>query len=149
MKNTNFLRRMTAVLLAVLLAAGSLVASVGAAEPIAPYCDETYYATLDYYGGLVESNVVKSYQTHGNPKITDYGVYDTVTNLNDSRTATVSDDKIEFDLTGDVPEHFYFEGKTERPYTDFPWTLSLSYKMNGVPMSRIPPHPNTTATTLC
>ena len=36
MKNTNFLRRMTAVLLAVLLAAGSLVASVGAAEPIAP-----------------------------------------------------------------------------------------------------------------
>lgn len=135
MKNTNFLRRMTAVLLAVLLAAGSLVASVGAAEPIAPYCDETYYATLDYYGGLVESSVVKSYQTHGNAKITDYGVYDTVTNLNDSRTATVSDDKIEFDLTGDVPEHFYFEGKTERPYTDFPWTLSLSYKMNGVPMA--------------
>ena len=63
MKNTNFLRRMTAVLLAVLLAAGSLVASVGAAEPITPYCDETYYATLDYYGGLVESSVVKSYQT--------------------------------------------------------------------------------------
>ena len=135
MKNTNFLRRMTAVLLAVLLAAGSLVASVGAAEPIAPYCDETYYATLDYYGGLVESSVVKSYQTHGNPKITDYGVYDAVSNLSDSRTATVSDGKIEFDLTGDVPEHFYFEGKTERPYTDFLWTLSLSYKMNGVPMA--------------
>lgn len=135
MKNKNFLRRMTAVLLAALLAAGSLVASIGAAEPIAPYCDETYYATLDYYGGLVESSVVKSYQTHGNPKITDYGVYDAVSNLNDSRTATVSDGKIEFDLTGDVPEHFYFEGKTEKPYTDFPWTLSLSYKMNGVPMA--------------
>lgn len=135
MKNTSFLRRMTAVLLAVLLAAGSLVASVGAAEPIAPYCDETYYATLDYYGDLLESSVVKSYQTHGNARITDYGVYDSVTNLNDSRAATVADGKVEFDLTGDVPEHFYFEGKTAQPYADFPWKITLSYKMNGVPMA--------------
>lgn len=135
MKNTSFLRRMTAILLAVLLAAGSLVTSVGAAEPIAPYCDETYYATLDYYGDLLESSVVKSYRTHGNAKITDYGVYDSVTNLNDSRAATVADGKVEFDLTGDVPEHFYFEGKTAQPYTDFPWKVSLSYKMNGVPMA--------------
>lgn len=135
MKNTSFLRRMTAILLAVLLAAGSLVTSVGAAELIAPYCDETYYATLDYYGDLLESSVVKSYRTHGNAKITDYGVYDSVTNLNDSRAATVADGKVEFDLTGDVPEHFYFEGKTAQPYTDFPWKVSLSYKMNGVPMA--------------
>ncbi len=135
MKNTSFLRRMTAILLAVLLAAGSLITSVGAAEPIAPYCDETYYATLDYYGDLLESSVVKSYRTHGNAKITDYGVYDSVTNLNDSRAATVADGKVEFDLTGDVPEHFYFEGKTAQPYTDFPWKVSLSYKMNGVPMA--------------
>lgn len=135
MKRSDFFRRATAVLLAALLAVGSLVASVGAAEPIAPYCDETYYATLDYYGGLMESSVVKSYETHGNAKITDYGVYSSVTNLNDNRAATVADGKVEFDLTGDVPTHFYFEGKTEQPYTDFPWTLSLSYKMNGVPMA--------------
>ena len=113
MKRSDFFRRATAVLLAALLAVGSLVASVGAAEPIAPYCDETYYATLDYYGGLMESSVVKSYETHGNAKITDYGVYSSVTNLNDNRAATVADGKVEFDLTGDVPTHFYFEGKTE------------------------------------
>ena len=134
MKRSEFFRRATAALLAALLAAGSCVAAVGAAEPVSPYCDETYYATLDYYGGLIESSVVKSYETHGNAKITDYGEYSAVTNLNDSRAATVADGKVEFDLTGDVPNHFYFEGKTVKPYTDFPWTLKLSYKMNGVPM---------------
>ena len=109
--------------LAVLLLAGSLPAALAAELP--PTCDETYYATLDYYGGLTGSSVVKSYQTRGSAVLTDYGDYSRVTNLTDGRSAVVKDGTVTFDLTGDVPELFYFEGKTEQPYEDFPWTLSL------------------------
>ena len=32
-----------------------------------------------------------------------------------------------------APSHFYFEGKTTRPFEALPWTLAVSYKLNGVP----------------
>lgn len=103
------------------------------AEKTAPLCDESYYATMDYYGGLLDSSVVKSYRTFGANSITDYGVYDRVENLTDDRTPTIADGKLTFDLTGDVPDTFYFEGKTTQPFQELPWTISLSYRLNGVP----------------
>jgi putative membrane protein len=117
--------------LAAWLALGTAL-PVGAVELTAT-TDETYYATLDYYGGLMDSSVVKSVRTFGNATLTDYGSYDEVTNLTDDREAVVSGDKVSFDLTGNVPDKFYFEAKTAQPYTDFPWTLSLSYTLNGLP----------------
>ena len=115
-----------------LLTAGAAVLPAGAAGP-APTSDETYYATLDYYGGLMDSSVVKSIRTFGNPSISDYGVYDEVINLTDSRSGTLTADGVSFDLTGDVPDKFYFEGKTSQPYAQFPWSISLSYTLNGLP----------------
>lgn len=103
------------------------------AEAIAPAYDETYYATLDYYGALQESSVVKTYRTFGTGSITDYGSYDEVINLTDGRLPTLQDGSVTFELGKDVPEYFYFEGKTAQPYEDFPWNLSLSYRLNGVP----------------
>ena len=104
-----------------------------AAAAIPPAWDETYYATLDCYGGLLESSVVKSVRTRGLTSLTDYGTYDQVVNLTDSRTAAVEAGQVSFDLSGDVPEKFYFECKTSQPYEDFPWRLSLDYALNGVP----------------
>ena len=124
-------RRLSACGLA-LLTALSAALPAGAAE-LSPMRDETYYATLDYYGGLMDSSVVKSIRTFGSPAISDYGVYDEIINLTDSREAAVSGDQVSFDLTGNVPEKFYFEGKTNRPYDQFPWQLSLSYTLNGLP----------------
>lgn len=124
-------RRILALSLALLLALGS-AAPVWAADT-APACDETCYATLDAYGGLLESSVVKSYRTYGAGKIVDYGVYDQVTNLTNGQSAAVEKGTVSFELTGDVPDRFYFEGKTAKPYENFPWTVSLSYKLNGVP----------------
>ena len=49
-------RRILALSLALLLALGS-AAPVWAAD-IAPACDETCYATLDAYGGLLESSEI-------------------------------------------------------------------------------------------
>ena len=132
MKALKFTRRrvLAAALAALMILGVSLPA--GAAD-IAPTCDETYYATLDYYGGLTQSSVVKSVRTYGNPVLTDFGAYDQVTNLTDNREATLAGGRVTFDLSGDVPDKFYFEGKTSQPYTDFPWALSLSYTLNGVP----------------
>jgi len=94
---------------------------------------ETFYATLDYYGGILDSSVVKSYKTYGNDTITDYGVYDEIINLTDDLTPTVQDGTVTFSLAEDAPSQFYFEGKTKKPLEEFPWTLSLSYRLNGEP----------------
>ncbi len=133
MKPTSMLRRLTAAALALTAAVS---ASPVMAEPIGdrvtPTCDEAYYATLDYYGNLTQGSVVKSYTLNGAGAITDYGTYDEVVNLTDgtvparSATSTV----FRFD---DAPARFYFEGKTAEPFAALPWTIAVSYTLNGVP----------------
>ncbi len=124
-------RRTLSICLALLLAGGS-VSPVFAAEAV-PACDETYYATLDYYGALLDSSVVKSYRTQGRHTLTDYGSYDSVINLTDDREASLSEGGVTFDFGDEAPEKFYFEGKTALPYEQLPWMVSLSYTLNGVP----------------
>lgn len=127
----NILNKLLALALTASIAAG--LCAAGASAAITPDCDETYYATLDYYGALTDSSIVKSYRTYGSGTITDYGSYISVINLSDERAPVVDGNTIRFDLSGNVPDRFYFEGKTGQPYEDFPWKLSLSYKLNGVP----------------
>ena len=95
--------------------------------------DEAYYAMLDYYGNLTEGSVVKSYTLNGANSITDYGNYDSVNNLTDNTLHTTTGSKTTFDFGSTPPEHFYFEGKTAQPFENLPWTISMSYKLNGVP----------------
>ena len=105
------------------------------AEPgVAPSCDEAYYAILDHYGRLTDSSVVKSYLIYGSSTITDYGYYDKIINLTDDRQPKLTDGAVTFDFGKDTPRRFYFEGKTEQPFHDLPWAISLSYRLNGVPM---------------
>jgi len=111
---------------------------VGAAEKIGdgvtPTYDEAYYATLDYYGNLTEGSVVKSYALNGATALTDYGTYDEVVNLTDGTVPTTKNGTTTFDFSGEeTPSHFYFEGKTTAPFTALPWTISMSYTLNGVP----------------
>ena len=100
---------------------------------IRPAYDEAYYATLDYYGNLTDSSIVKSYTLNGAGTLTDFGAYDAVNNLTDSTEAVIKDGKVEFDFGETAPERFYFEGKTQQPFAQLPWTLSMSYTLNGVP----------------
>ena len=108
-----------------------------AAEPIGdgvvPLYDEAYYAMTDYYGNLTDGSVVKSYITNGVTTITDYGQYDQVNNLTDGTVPTTADGKTVFQFTK-VPGHFYFEGKTTKPFEQLPWTLSVHYTLNGLPV---------------
>lgn len=114
------------------------VVPVWAAEPagdgVTPVYDEAYYATLDYYGNLAEGSVVKSYALNGADALTDYGTYDEVVNLTDGTVPTSRDGATTFRFNGtDAPSHFYFEGKTTAPFAALPWTISMSYTLNGVP----------------
>ncbi len=124
------------LLLAVLLSAACVIPAA-AAEPIGdrvlPTYDEAYYATLDYYGNLLEGSVVKSYTLNGAAVLTDHGVYDEVVNLTDGTDPQVKDGVTTFSFGNTAPAHFYFEGKTAAPFEALPWRLSVSYTLNGVP----------------
>lgn len=113
----------------------SLVLPAAAAEPIGdgvtPTYDEAYYATLDYYGNLTEGSVVKSYTLNGAASLTDHGVYDQVVNLTDGTAPVTRNGVTEFRFD-QAPAHFYFEGKTAEPFRNLPWTLAISYTLNGV-----------------
>ncbi|MCI2057527.1 MAG: hypothetical protein LKJ86_10405, partial [Oscillibacter sp.] len=89
---------------------------------VTPTCDEAYYAMLDYYGNLKESSVVKSYSMNGVSKLTDYGQYDKINNLTNDAKPTVSGNTTTFDFGKNVPDHFYFEGKTTQPFKELPWS---------------------------
>lgn len=119
-----------------LVAAGALL--VGCVSPafaasLSPSCDEAFYATLDYYGQLQQSSVVKSYRTNGATAIVDYGVYDQVENLVDGKAPQMEDGLLTFSFDEEIPEKFYFEGKTAQPFEQLPWQVEISYKRNGAP----------------
>lgn len=126
-------KRALALTLAVTVTAGAMLPAASAMT-IPPSCDETYYATLDYYGGIQEGSVVKSYRLNGMSSVTDYGVYDEVINLTDDLAPTVDGNAVTFEMGEEVPEKFYFQGKTTEPFEELPWNIAVSYKLNGAPV---------------
>lgn len=96
--------------------------------------DEAYYAMTDYYGNLTDGSVVKSYRTNGIATLTDYGDYDEIINLTDGTVPARNGGMTTFRLDEKaLPGTFYFEGKTTKPFQQLPWTISMSYTLNGVP----------------
>lgn len=125
-------KRALALGLALSVTAASLVPAAKAATIPASY-DEAYYATLDYYGGVQEASVVKSYRLNGATTVTDYGTYDEVVNLTDGLSPVIDGGKVTFQMGEDAPEKFCFEGKTTKPFEDLPWSIAVSYRLNGAP----------------
>ena len=127
------LLRFGSCVLSALLALSSVPVSA-VDNGVSPVYDEAYYAMTDYYGNLTEGSVVKSYLTNGYSTLTDYGQYDEVLNLTDGTVPSSTGGMTTFRFdAGTAPSHFYFEGKTTRPFEALPWTLAVSYKLNGVP----------------
>ncbi len=135
MMNPSHRKRSLALALAALMTAGSLIPASAAPidSGVTPTYDEAYYATLDYYGNLLEGSVVKSYALNGASQIRDYGVYDEVVNLTDSTPVKLSQSQADFQFS-QAPGHFYFEGKTAQPFQNLPWSVTLRYSLNGVPV---------------
>lgn len=121
----------------VLACALAFVLALGCAAPAGAYelpmsYDETYYATLDYYGVPTQASVVKSYRLNGQSSITDYGDYEAVTNLTDNAPGELGQGKVVFTPEAGANK-FYFEGKTTKPFEDLPWHIAISYRLNGAP----------------
>ena len=128
MYSKAFVKRIGAAALSLTMAV-SLLPMVRAADPIV---DESYYGTLDYYGALTEGSVVKSYRLNGNTDLADIGSYTEVNNLTDRTEPVIEGDRVTFHLTDESLKSFYFEGKTDKPFREMPFLISISYKMNGV-----------------
>lgn len=103
-------------------------------EPTQVY-DEAMYVNLNYYGTPEETSVVKSYSMNGTNTITDYGTYDKITNMSDYTKPKVENGKVTFDFGKSVPDRFYFEGKNNSLSKNLPWSIDVSYSLNGAPTS--------------
>lgn len=127
------LLRVGSCALSALMVLGSIPAAAIGDGVTATY-DEAYYAMTDYYGNLTDGSVVKSYRTNGIATLTDYGDYDEIVNLTDGTVPARNGGKTTFRLDEKaLPGTFYFEGKTAKPFQQLPWTISMSYTLNGVP----------------
>ena len=108
MFSKSFVKRAGAAALSLVMAV-SLVPCAGAVDPLV---DESYYGTLDYYGGLTDGSVVKSYRLNGNMDLADVGSYTEVNNLTDRTEPTVEGERVTFHLTD---ESLKVAGRHERP----------------------------------
>ena len=127
------LLRVGSCALSALMVLGSIPAAAIGDGVTATY-DEAYYAMTDYYGNLTDGSVVKSYRTNGIATLTDYGDYDEIINLTDGTVPARNGGMTTFRLNEKaLPGTFYFEGKTTKPFQQLPWTISMSYTLNGVP----------------
>ena len=130
---TRQLLRVGSCALSALMVLGSIPAAAIGDGVTATY-DEAYYAMTDYYGNLTDGSVVKSYRTNGIATLTDYGDYDEIINLTDGTVPARNGGMTTFRLDEKaLPGTFYFEGKTTKPFQQLPWTISMSYTLNGVP----------------
>lgn len=128
-EHRNFPARLFAGVTAVMLAAGSV--PVMAAEPQVSV-DESVYVTMDYYGRITDTSIVKGCDINGNNKFLDYGAYSKVTNMSTNDEPKLTDDHVEWDL----PEgtgRFYFECVPKDIEHALPWTVDVSYSLNGSP----------------
>lgn len=107
---------------------GAIVAM--AKEPSAKH-DETLYVTLDEYGNATETSVVKGYTLNGTRELTDFGTYSTVNNMTNYASPVIENGKVTFQFDENV-DRFFFEGQMDPNTTNLPWTIDITYKLNGV-----------------
>ena len=118
-------RIMAAGMAAVTLCTSLVSAPVYAAEASVSV-DEAMYVNLDYY-------VVKGVSLNGLTSFTDYGNYLDVTNMTNNTAPEISDGKVTWNLPADTKGYFYYKGAIDKDAVTLPWTMDVSYKLNGVP----------------
>ena len=92
--------------------------------------NEIIYATYDADGGNAAYSVVNRFELGSAQQLTDYGVYQQVTNLTSTAPMQVSGDEITVQANAGV---FYYEGVLSR--AQLPWLISVEYRLNGIPIS--------------
>lgn len=119
MKNSNKFIAIALLASFSLTALGTLIAS--AAEKSTPK-EEVVYVNLEDNGSIKDVQVVNIFNTDKACKITDYGNYSSVRNMNTTDKITYSDNKTTIDAG---KGRIYYEGKLKD--TAIPWNISISY----------------------
>lgn len=124
-------KRIGALGMAGMVLAGSFGMPVKAGAPQVQV-DESVYVNMDYYGAINDISIVKGCFLNGNTQIEDYGNYDEVINMTNRVEAVQADDKLTWDLSGEDDSKFYYECKSAALKEKLPWTIDVTYKLNGV-----------------
>ena len=95
--------------------------------------DETMYVNLDYYGTAREVNVVKGISSSQNIRYTDYGNYTDVLNMTSGEKLVPENGSVSMNVDGNGKK-FFFQGQLSPAEVNLPWNVSVSYKLNGVPV---------------
>lgn len=119
--------------LAVCTAAATVVGGFPAlAAAPAVSVDESVYVNLDYYGVVKDTSIVKGCDLNGNQSFIDYGAYDKVMNMSNHAQPKLEGDHVAWELeSGDG--RFYYECKPKNLPDLLPWTIDVSYSLNGAP----------------
>lgn len=100
-----------------------------AEEIPSPLKEEVIYANLGTDGSLESLYVVNSYDLDQESQIVDYGGYTSVKNLTTTDPISLEDGTVRFT----APKgKFYYQGTL--PDREIPWTVSLSYRLDGQPI---------------
>lgn len=102
-------------------------------DPALLHIDETLYVNLDYYGAAKEVNVVKGLTTSKDMRYTDHGAYTAVLNMSDDKPLLKTKDGLSLELEGNGKK-FFFQGTLDPASVSLPWSIEVSYKLNGVPV---------------
>ena len=124
----NKLQRALACLLACAVALTYMPAPALASAQVTK--DEIVYATYDADGGNAAYSIVNRFELGSAQQLTDYGVYQQVTNLTSTAPIHVSGDEISVQASAGV---FYYEGVLSR--AELPWLISVEYRLNGTPIA--------------
>jgi len=93
--------------------------------------DETAYVTLNYDGTVKMVSIVKACDRNAETKIVDYGEYEKVTNMTTLEEAVVSEEGVTWNLSENDKNRFYYEVVPKNQQIDMPWSISVSYTLNG------------------
>ncbi len=126
-------RKIMAAGMAAVTLCTSLVSAPAYAAEASVSVDEAMYVNLDYYGSVDKVNVVKGVSLNGLTSFTDYGNYLDVTNMTNNTAPEISDGKVTWNLPADTKGYFYYKGGIDKDTVTLPWTMDVSYKLNGVP----------------
>lgn len=127
------MKRLKQVLSLSLAAVMAVTATVPAFGQVGePLYDETLYVTLNPYGEVTESSVVKGYSLNGASQIVDHGTYESVVNMTDYGDPQIGEDGTVVFQVENPDKRFYFEGKTASLPRELPWDIKVGYRLNGV-----------------
>ncbi|MCI1936221.1 MAG: hypothetical protein LKJ28_06770 [Bifidobacteriaceae bacterium] len=90
--------------------------------------DQNIYGILKANGSTKNVYVVNQFNVTKAGTLSDYGKYDSVTNLSNTKAIASDADRHSIDVSKGT---FYYQGTPNTDSTELPWNIDISYSLNG------------------